>query len=178
MLELNKIYNEDCLEGMKLIDDKSIDMILCDLPYGSTSLKWDVIIPFDKLWEQYKRIIKDNGNLLLFSGEPFTSMLVMSNLKMFKYRLTWDKIRGSDFFNSHKKPLKSIEDICIFSKSKLGHCIYNPQIGYKQKDKIRKLGKIKPQKKTTYGVGSGKHAIGYDINKIIVWVVGQLPLHV
>ena len=82
MLELNKIYNEDCLEGMKRIPDGSVDCIVCDLPYGTTSCSWDILIPFDKLWEQYDRIIKDNGAVLLFGQEPFSSFVRMSNLKI------------------------------------------------------------------------------------------------
>ena len=81
ILEINKIYNEDCLQGMKDIPDKSIDMILCDLPYGTTACKWDTIIPFEPLWEQYERVIKDNGAIVLTSSQPFTSELVHSNLK-------------------------------------------------------------------------------------------------
>ena len=85
VLDLNKCYLGDCLELMKDIEDKSIDMILCDLPYGTTACKWDTIIPFEPLWEQYKRIIKDNGAIVLTASQPFTSSLVMSNAKMFKY---------------------------------------------------------------------------------------------
>jgi len=91
LLEINKIYNMDCLEGMKYIDDKSIDMILCDLPYGTTKCKCDIVIPFEPLWEQYERIIKDNGAIVLFGSQPFTSALVMSNLKLFKYEGIWQK---------------------------------------------------------------------------------------
>ena len=91
-MELNKIYNEECLEGMKRIPDKSVDMILCDLPYGTTACKWDAIIPFEPLWEQYERVIKDNGAIVLFGSQPFTSALVMSNVKKFKYSWTWDKV--------------------------------------------------------------------------------------
>jgi len=87
MIELNKIYNEDCLEGMKRIPDKSVDMILCDLPYGTTACKWDTIIPFEPLWEQYERIIKDNGAIVLTASQPFTSNLIMSNPNLFKYEI-------------------------------------------------------------------------------------------
>ena len=87
MKELNRIYNEDCLVGMRDILDKSVDCIICDLPYGTTSCSWDILIPFDKLWEQYERIIKDNGAIILFGTEPFSSMLRMSNLKWYKYDL-------------------------------------------------------------------------------------------
>jgi len=94
MIDINKIYNIDCLEGMKDIDDKSVDMILCDLPYGTTACKWDVIIPFESLWKQYNRIIKDNGAVVLFGSQPFTSKLIMSNLKMFKYEWIYKKNYG------------------------------------------------------------------------------------
>ena len=88
-MELNVVYNEDCLEGMNRIEDKSIDMILCDLPYGTTKCKWDTIIPFEPLWKQYKRVIKDNGVICLFADEPFSSILVTSNLEMYRYELIW-----------------------------------------------------------------------------------------
>jgi site-specific DNA-methyltransferase (adenine-specific) len=104
-MELNKIYNEDCLEGMKYIDDKSIDIILCDLPYGTTACKWDSIIPFDKLWEQYNRIIKDNGAIVLTASQPFTSALVMSNSKLFKYEWIWEKDKPSNFATARKIPM-------------------------------------------------------------------------
>ena len=104
----------DCLELMKDIPDKSIDMILCDLPYGTTSCKWDVIIPFDKLWEQYNRIIKDNGAIVLFGSEPFSSKLRMSNLKNYKYDWKWLKSRKTGFQMVRKRPLKCYEDILVF----------------------------------------------------------------
>jgi len=119
MLEINKIYNMDCLEGMKLIDDKSIDMILCDLPYGTTACKWDVVIPFKPLWEQYERIIKDNGAIVLFGSQPFTSALVMSNLKWFKYEWIWEKDAGSNFATVKYQPMKEHENILVFGKGKI-----------------------------------------------------------
>jgi len=141
MLELNKIYNMDCLEGMKLIDDKSIDMILCDLPYGTTACKWDTVIPFEPLWEQYERIIKDNGAIVLFSDEPFTSQLVNSNLKRFRYKWIWDKTRGSNFQNARFMPMKCHEEILVFYKQKP---TYNPQYWYstpyRTNGKIRRKG--------------------------------------
>lgn len=124
MIELNKIYNEDCLEGMKRIPDCSVDMILCDLPYGTTANKWDVIIPFDKLWEQYERVIKDNGAIVLTGQQPFSSKLIMSNLELFRYEWIWEKEQGTGFLNAKKIPLKNHENILIFYK-KLP--IYNPQ---------------------------------------------------
>lgn len=124
-LEINKIYNMDCLEGMKLIPDKSIDCIICDLPYGTTACKWDIIIPFDKLWEQYERIIKDNGAIVLFGSEPFSSYLRISNIKLFRYDWIWEKTIGTGNMNCNKMPIKKHETISVFYK-KLP--IYNPQM--------------------------------------------------
>lgn len=107
----------DCLELMKYIPDGSVDMILCDLPYGTTRNKWDSIIPLDRLWEQYERIIKEDGAVVLFSAEPFTSCLITSNIKHFRYDLIWSKPQGSDFLNANRKPLRSHENICLFYKS-------------------------------------------------------------
>ena len=118
------LYQGDCLEIMKEIKDKSIDMILCDLPYGTTKCKWDVVIPFDKLWEQYNRIIKDNGAILLFGSEPFSSKLRISNLRMYKYDWIWKKTKAQGFLNSKKMPLKDYENICVFYKRLP---VYNPQ---------------------------------------------------
>jgi len=137
LLEINKIYNMDCLEGMKYIDDKSIDMILCDLPYGTTKCKWDIVIPFEPLWEQYERIIKDNGAIVLFGSQPFTSALVMSNLKLFRYELIWQKTLATNFMLVKKQPAKKHENILVFYKKQP---TYNPQmeIGKPYKDKPRK----------------------------------------
>ena len=111
------LMHGDCLELMKDIPDKSIDMILCDLPYGTTRNKWDSIIPIDPLWRQYNRVIKDNGAIVLFSAEPFTSLLITSNIKQFRYDLIWGKPQGSDFLNANRKPLRAHENICVFYKS-------------------------------------------------------------
>ena len=106
----------DCLELMKDIPNGSIDMILADLPYGTTACKWDTIIPFDKLWEQYERIIKQNGAIVLTASQPFTSALVMSNPKLFKYEWIWEKSKASNFLLAKKQPLKAHESILVFSK--------------------------------------------------------------
>jgi len=116
MLEINKAYLGDCLEIMTLINDKSIDMVMCDLPYQITALKWDLIIPFDKLWEQYKRIIKDNGAIVLTASQPFTSALVMSNPEMFKYEWIWVKNTQTGMMCSGKMPMKKHENIVVFCK--------------------------------------------------------------
>lgn len=109
----------DTIEQMKLIPDKSIDAIICDLPYGTTACKWDTIIPFDKLWEQYERIITDNGAIVLFGRNPFFSNLICSNEKLFRYEVIWDKNAGTDFAQANNKPITVHENIAIFSKSKV-----------------------------------------------------------
>ena len=138
---LNKVINMDCIELMKKLPDKSIDMILCDLPYGTTACKWDTIIPFDKLWECYKRIIKDNAAIVLTASQPFTSLLVCSNLEMFKYELIWNKSRALGFAHAKNAPLKKHENILLFSNGYIKHnrqknrMIYFPQ-GLKNYGKI------------------------------------------
>lgn len=125
MLELNQIYNMDCIEGMKLIDDKSVDMIFVDLPYGVTAQnKWDTVIPFEPLWKQFERIIKDNGVILLFGQDKFTAKCMLSNEKLHRYNIVWNKVLPSGFLNANRQPLRSHEDIMVFYKKQ---CIYNPQ---------------------------------------------------
>lgn len=127
-----KIIQGDCLEVMKNIEDESVDMILCDLPYGTSACSWDSVIDLKKLWEQYKRIIKPQGAIVLFSQQPFTSILILSNLEMYKYNWVWEKENGTNFLNSHYQPLKVTEDICVFGKlgcswNKQGNMQYFPQ---------------------------------------------------
>jgi site-specific DNA-methyltransferase (adenine-specific) len=122
MIDLRK---GDCLELMKDIPDKSIDAIICDLPYGTTACKWDTIIPFEPLWEQYKRIIKNNGAIVLFASQPFTSALVMSNPKMFKYSLVWDKVAVTNPMLAKKQPMRCHEDVLVFYDKQP---TYNPQM--------------------------------------------------
>ena len=124
MMKKFELWNGDCIELMKNIPDGSVDMVLCDLPYGTTRNKWDSIIPLDRLWQQYKRVIKDNGAIVLFSAEPFTSLLITSNIQWFRYDLIWSKTQGSDFLNANRKPLRSHENICVFYKKQP---TYNPQ---------------------------------------------------
>ena len=132
-MEINKIYNTDCLIGMQEIEDASIDLIICDLPYGTTKNEWDMVIPINELWKQYERIIKDSGAIVLFSQMPFTAYLVMSNPKLFKYEWIWEKDNGSGFLNSKHAPLKKHENILVFSKGSSVHngnniMTYNPQM--------------------------------------------------
>ena len=113
-MELDNIYNMDCLEGMKQIPDGTIDAVICDLPYGTTACAWDSVIPFDKLWEQYRRVLKPNGAMVLFSSQPFTSVLVASNLEDFSHQWIWEKGGGANPFLATKMPIKTFEEICVF----------------------------------------------------------------
>lgn len=136
MIELNKIYNQDCLIGMSGIADGVIDMILTDLPYGTTQCPWDTIIPFEALWKHYRRIIKPNGAIVLFGMEPFSSMLRLSNLSMFKYDIIWDKVKGTGFLNAKRQPMRNHEIISVFYHKQ---CTYNPQktTGHPKKTSFR-----------------------------------------
>lgn len=124
---IQELWNGECLQLMaERIADKSVDMILCDLPYEVTARqKWDVIIPFEPLWEQYRRIIKDNGAIVLFATEPFRSKLIVSNFKEFKYDLIWEKNKVTGFLNAKKQPLRQHESILVFYKRPP---TYNPQM--------------------------------------------------
>ena len=134
-LALNTIHEGDCLDLMQRIPDKSVDMILCDLPYGTTDCKWDSIIPFDPLWEQYNRIIKDNGAIVLFGSEPFSTAIRQSNLARYKYDWVWIKTKGLGFQHARNMLMKRHELISVFSKAPVGHVSllgdrrmkYNPQ---------------------------------------------------
>lgn len=130
------IKQGDCLELMREIPDKSIDMILCDLPYGTTACKWDSVIPFEPLWEQYKRIIKDNGAIVLFGSEPFSTELRHSNLKMYKYDWIWDKKIPSGMSYARFQPMRQTENISVFCN---GKTVYNPQMVKRDKP-IKKGG--------------------------------------
>ena len=165
MLEINKIHQGDCLELMKDIPNKSVDMILCDLPYGTTACKWDTIIPFDKLWKQYNRIIKDNGAIVLFGSEPFSSKLRMSNIKDYRYDWKWIKERGSGFMNAKKMPTKKCEDILVFYK-KLP--TYNPQ-------ELKYFGKKITMKKRTTKSVNGNMGINKNDGKSYVQEYTNYP---
>lgn len=144
-MEINKIYNVDCLIGMNRIPDKSVDMILCDLPYGTTKHEWDKIIPFEPLWAHYERMIKDNGAIILFGSQPFTTDVINSNRKLFRYEIVWEKTMKSGFLSANERPLKAHENILVFYKKA---CTFNPQ-----KTTTKTVsGKVKDQtsKKRTY----------------------------
>lgn len=169
-MELNRVYNEDCIKGMKNIDDSSIDFILTDLPYGVTSCKWDSVLPFPSLWEQYNRIIKANGAIVLFSVQPFTTKLIQSNFNNFRYCWYWKKNNKTGFAFAKYQPMRCIEDICVFYKKAPK---YNPQglkkietpkvrqKKYNEKEMIYKastLSKRYTQKYTNYPV----HLLQFD----------------
>ena len=162
---INSIILGDCLQVMKDIPDGSADAIITDPPYGTTACKWDTVIPFEPMWEQLNRIIKPNGAIVLFGSEPFSSTLICSNIKNFKYRLNWNKMQGSGFLNSKKRPLTMIEDICVFSNVKIGNSTYNPQLVDKEKHKIRPIGNRKPCDVTTYGKHNSQLSEDYDNTK-------------
>ena len=144
-----QLYKGDCLEIMKDIPDKSVDMILCDLPYGTTRNKWDSVLSLDELWEQYERIIKDNGAIVLFAQTPFDKVLGCSNLKMLRYEWIWEKTSATGHLNAKKMPMKAHENILVFYK-KLP--TYNPQKTAGHKRKVSKAEhKINCVKTTNYG---------------------------
>ena len=131
------LVNADCFDVFPFIADKSVDAIIADLPYGTTACKWDSVLPFDKLWEQYNRIIKPNGAICLFGREPFTSTIVMSNIKNYKHKWVWNKKQSGSFQNAKYMPLQIDEDIVVFSN---GKCNYYPIM---RKGKMRKRGGAK-----------------------------------
>lgn len=132
-----RLLQGDCLELMKNIPDNSIDAIICDLPYGTTKCPWDIVIPFDKLWEQYNRIIKDSGAIILFGQEPFSSFLRMSNIDNYKYDIYWEKERLTNINQVKRRVGKTVETISIFYKKQ---CTYNPQmIKYEGKPRTNKV---------------------------------------
>ncbi len=167
-LSANSLVNAECLEAMKYIADKSIDCIIADLPYGqfgTTACKWDTIIPFEPLWAQYKRIIKDNGAILLFGQEPFSSYLRTSNISMYRYDWIWDKVSTTNFANAKKMPLSCNEVISVFYKSLP---TYNPQMTDAKSDRIRPISKPKENTSETNKQASGKtrmYSENYDNTK-------------
>lgn len=135
MLDNNErvwLMQGDCLERMQQIPSGSVDMVLTDPPYGTTACKWDSVIPLEPMWEQLKRIIKPNGAIVLFASQPFTSILITSNIKMFKYSWVWDKVRGSNFFAAKFQPLNNSEDIVVFSTGGCNNGTSNPVPYYPQ----------------------------------------------
>ena len=162
MIDLRK---GDCLELMKDIPDKSIDAIITDPPYGTTTCKWDSVIPFDKMWKQLNRIIKPNGAILLFGQEPFSSFLRCSNINNYRYDWIWDKVSTTNFANAKKMPLSCYEVISVFYKSLP---TYNPQMTDAKSDRIRPISKPKENTSETNKQASGKtrqYSENYDNTK-------------
>lgn len=122
---INQLFEGDCLKYLKQFPDNSIDMVLCDLPYGTTQNKWDSVVSLSKLWKEYERVVKDNGAIVLTSQGLFTAQLMMSNPKMFKYKWIWEKSKPTNFLNVKKQPLRKYEDVCVFYKKQP---TYNPQM--------------------------------------------------
>jgi len=155
-----ELIQGDCLQEMQNILDKSIDAIICDLPYGTTQNKWDSVIPLDLLWKEYKRIIKDNGAIVLFSAQPFTSVLVGSNLQMFKYEWVWNKVVPTNHLNAKRQPMRLHENICVFYKKQ---CTYNRQMTDKPKEYQRPNRKlVKDAFYETKNYGDAKRGFAED----------------
>ena len=150
MIELDKIYNEDCLEGMKRIADGAVDCIISDLPYGTTACSWDAVIPFEPLWEQFKRVTKPDAAIVLFGSEPFSSALRMSNIGMYKYDWYWRKPKGTGHLNAEKQPMRDVEVISVFYRQQ---SMYNPQFtkGEPFGNKSGKSHFVSEAGETTYG---------------------------
>lgn len=149
-----ELWQGDCLELMKKVHDKSVGMILCDLPYGTTRCRWDSTIPFEPLWEQYERIIKDNGAIVLFGSQPFTSVLVCSNIKLFKYEWIYEKTQPSGHLNAKRMPMKYHENILVFYKKQP---TYNPikTHGHKRKQSKGQIIGAEQVGDGCYGVQTG-----------------------
>ena len=151
-MKTDVIYNEECLQGMsERISDNSIDMILADLPYGTTACKWDSVISLEPLWEQYKRIVKDDTAIVLTASQPFTTKLIASNVDWFKYYWIWVKPNGTDPFLAKKRPLNNIEEICVFYKNQP---TYNPQMKkaerYQRTSNNKEMGHTKAKRGKDY----------------------------
>lgn len=163
MLKVNEIYNINCIEGMKSVDDKSIDLICTDLPYGTSACAWDSIIPFDELWEQYNRIIKDDGVIVLFGTQPFTTDLINSNREMYKHINYWNKENAGSFTVAKYRPMPVIEEIVVFSKDKVK---YNPQMVLAEEKNKRPRGKSNKTKEGTFAPqGSGEYKVSETHNE-------------
>lgn len=158
---LNTVIQGDCLEVMRDIPGKSVDMILCDLPYGTTACKWDAIIPYEPLWVEYERIIKDNGAIVLTASQPFTSALVMSNPKSFKHSWVWHKVSAGNVLTAKYGPLKTTEDVLVFSR-KGERVNYYPILsrGHKDRTKDGENGVVSKKKSDLFNTiksGTFKH---------------------
>ena len=155
MIELDKIYNEDCLEGMKRIADGAVDCIITDLPYGTTACAWDSVIPFEPLWEQFKRVTKPNAAIVLFGSEPFSSALRMSNIRMYKYDIYWHKHKPVNHINAKKQPMRSIETISVF---------YSQQPTFNLTKKDKPIKAVSTTTNTVFGKSENGYTRMVEIN--------------
>ena len=168
---INKVIEDDCLKVMPNIPDKSVDMILCDLPYGTTQNKWDSVIDLNKLWQQYMRIIKDNGAIVLTAQGLFTAKLILSNEDWFKYKIVWIKSKSTNFLNAKKQPLRKHEDICVFYKQQP---TYNPQMtkgesydkGIRKNQYTGSYGDFKPRHIQSNGMRYPNDVLFMDDNEL------------
>ena len=160
-MENIKLINGDCLKEMKQIKDKSIDMILCDLPYGTTASAWDKIIDSKKLWEQYERVIKDNGAIVLFASGLFTNKLINSNDKIYRYKWIWFKTKRGNFVNAKNRPMTAYEEICIFSKGVTANGNGNKMKYYPQG--LKPIHKVNKDGGSRFGTMAGKRPSHQEI---------------
>jgi len=174
---INQVTCAECLEFMKNIPDKSIDMVLCDLPYGTTACSWDIVIPFEPLWEQYKRIIKDRGAIVLNCQQPFTSYLIISGIDIFRYTWVWNKNYAPNYMNANKMHTKNFEDISIFYKNQP---IYNPQKeqGKPYIDKRKPRGRILSEVYGTMPYSIGKICDGLRSPTGIINISGKSNVNI
>lgn len=172
-----QLYQGDCLEVMKNIPDKSIDLVLTDPPYQITACAWDSIIPLQPMWKELKRITKPNSAIVLMAHQPFTSMLICSNLEMYKYNWVWKKNKSTGFFNAKKQPLRALEDICVFYTKP---CVYNPQrtTGHKPVNTFTKhTTDGETVGKTKLGISGGGQTDRYPTNIIEIPVMNNDGSH-
>ena len=160
------LYNDDCLRVMGDIPDKSVDLILCDLPFQTTSCSWDIIIPFEPLWGHYKRIIKQYGAIVLFGREPFSSHLpTLSNLEWYKYDWVWEKSRALGFTNAKNKPMNSVEYISVFSEGTVANCSNKRMPYYPQDLDSHAVGQLAARKVCAADMRDGSHGFGRKNHK-------------
>ena len=172
-----QLYQGDCLEVMKNIPDRSVDLVLTDPPYGTTAWKWDSVIPLEPMWKELKRITKDNAAIVLMANQPFTSMLICSNLEMYKYNYVWKKNKSTGFLNAKKQPLRALEDICVFYTKP---CVYNPQktTGHKPVNTFTKhTTDGETVGKTKLGISGGGQTDRYPTNIIEIPVMNNDGSH-
>jgi len=159
-----QLFKGDCLEILKNIPDGSVDLILTDPPYGTTACKWDVIIPFDHMWKELNRVIKPNGAIVLYGSEPFSSLLVASNINNFKHEWIWQKDKGSNFANTVREPMKEHEHILVFCG---GKWTYNKQMEERKRGGVNSIGSINKQYKKSLNYGDFKGAT-FEVSKLRV----------